>query len=169
MFERTTHAVRPWECVVDGLAAEAAGLVACIPFCFDELRRGVAFEFSSGAPFRCLLPPTYSLCFFVSVGLSVFLGLGVCLFGVFLVPFSGGLAPVVGAAYGACFGGACFGAVDGACASSGVGRSALRADDCGLLHFSSSASLLGFVVGHAYIVFLLAAHARTSGRWTRKL
>lgn len=39
------HGVGWAEGVVDPCAAETAGLVACFPFCVDELSRGVAFEF----------------------------------------------------------------------------------------------------------------------------
>lgn len=49
VFDGATLVVRCFECGVDGLSAEDAGLVSGFPFGFDELWCGVAFELSSGS------------------------------------------------------------------------------------------------------------------------
>lgn len=49
MFDGATHVVGRLECGVDGFSAEDAGLVSGLPFGFDELWCGVAFELSFGS------------------------------------------------------------------------------------------------------------------------
>lgn len=53
VFNGATHVVWRFECGVDGFFAEDAGLVAGFPFGFDDLWRGIAFEFSFGSAGFC--------------------------------------------------------------------------------------------------------------------